>query len=69
MAAPDGRPLRGRVTIRPVEGPPIELAVDDHGDWAAPSPQDAGVVDGSRWWALVGLADCHAHLSGGQPGV
>jgi imidazolonepropionase-like amidohydrolase len=69
VGPPSGPPLRGRVTIRPVEGPAVELAVDERGHWAAPGPDDRGAVDGAAWWALVGLADCHAHLSGGQPGV
>jgi imidazolonepropionase-like amidohydrolase len=68
---PSDAPLpTGRVVIRPVDGAPVELAVDDQGRWAPPSSGDRGAgVDGSRWWALVGLADCHAHLSGGEPAV
>jgi imidazolonepropionase-like amidohydrolase len=57
------------LTIRPLDGPapgvPTELVVDDHGHWRAPGDAPPGeVIDSSRWWALVGLADCHAHLGG-----
>ena len=63
LAGPGGDPPRRRPAGQ-------ELTVGDDGHWATPSSADGGTgVDGSRWWALVGLADCHAHLSGGQPGV
>jgi imidazolonepropionase-like amidohydrolase len=53
------------LVIRPLDGPSIELGIGDDGRWVSPTSGRAGPeVDGSQWWALVGLADCHAHLGG-----
>src|SRR5688572_18378966 len=58
------------LTIRPLDEPPIELVIDDHGHFAAPADVAAtDEIDSAAWYALPGLADCHAHLSGGQVGA
>jgi imidazolonepropionase-like amidohydrolase len=57
------------LTIRPLDGPSTCLVVDDHGHFA--DPGDVAVtaeLDSGAWYALPGLADCHAHLSGGEVG-
>ena len=57
------------LTIRPLDGPPITLVVDDHGHFADPGEVAATEEIASEgWYALPGLADCHAHLSGGEVG-
>lgn len=56
---------RAGLTIRTLDGSPVELVVDDHGHWASPADVGASeVIDSGRWWAMIGLADCHAHLGG-----
>ncbi len=57
------------LTIRTLHGAVVELVVDDHGHFADPREVTPSVTwDTSRWIALPGLADCHAHLSGGEVG-
>ncbi|MDH4147153.1 MAG: amidohydrolase family protein [Acidimicrobiia bacterium] len=52
-------------TIRTLDGATCELAADEHGHWAAPGDvAGAAELPSGNWWALVGLADCHAHLGG-----
>ncbi|MFN0090598.1 MAG: amidohydrolase family protein [Acidimicrobiales bacterium] len=59
--------MRTGVTLRTLDGAVLELAID--GERFA--PPDAGPLDAeldtAGWWALPGLADCHAHL-GSEPG-
>lgn len=58
------------LTIRTLAGSTHELVVDDGGHFAHPGEvaPDA-VVDSGGWYALAGLADAHAHLSGGEVGA
>jgi Amidohydrolase family len=54
------------VTIRTLDGSSIETVVSD-GVFHRPDELRPDVeLDTSRWWALSGLADCHAHLSSNQ---
>jgi hypothetical protein len=58
------------LTIRPLDGPSTTLVVDDHGHFADPGDVAATEeIASERWYALAGLADCHAHLSGGEVGA
>lgn len=52
------------ITVRTLDGTSRELTVID-GHFR---PADESVdreMDSGRWWAVPGLADCHAHLGGG----
>ena len=57
--------MRLGLTIRTLDGVSRELTVVDGHFRPAGEPVDR-VVDSAGWWAVPGLADCHAHLSGGQ---
>ncbi len=57
--------MRLGLTIRTLDGTSRELTVADGHFRPAGEPVDVE-VDSGRWWAVPGLADCHAHLSGGQ---
>ena len=56
--------MRLGLTIRTLDGATRELTAADGHFGPAGQPVDAE-IDGSGWWAVPGLADCHAHLSGG----
>ncbi len=56
--------MRIGLTIRTLDGTSRELTVADGHFRPASEPVDAEVASG-QWWAVPGLADCHAHLSGG----
>jgi imidazolonepropionase-like amidohydrolase len=56
--------MRLGLTIRTLDGTSRELTVADGHFRPATEPVDTEVDTGS-WWAVPGLADCHAHLSGG----
>ncbi len=56
--------MRLGLTIRTLDGTRREVSVID-GHFR---PADESVdreIDSGRWWAVPGLADCHAHLGGG----
>ncbi len=58
--------MRLGVTIRTLDGKTTELVVAD-GHFRAPDQMAPDVeLDTSQWWAIPGLADCHAHLSSNQ---
>jgi imidazolonepropionase-like amidohydrolase len=52
------------LTIRTLDGVVRELTVVDGHFRGAGEPVDRE-LDTSSWWAVPGLADCHAHLGGG----
>lgn len=56
--------MRLGLTIRTLDGVSRELTVIDGHFRAAGEPVDRE-VDSAGWWAVPGLADCHAHLGGG----
>lgn len=57
------------LTLRTLDGAVVELVVDDHGHFADPATvTPTETWNTTRWFALPGLADCHAHLSGGEVG-
>lgn len=56
--------MRLGLTIRTLDGLSRELAVVDGHFRPAGEAVDVE-VDSANWWAVPGLADCHAHLGGG----
>ncbi len=56
--------MRIGLTIRTLDGSIRQLTVVDGHFRPADEPVDHE-VDSGGWWAVPGLADCHAHLSGG----
>ncbi|MCP3993309.1 MAG: amidohydrolase family protein [Actinomycetia bacterium] len=52
------------LTIRTLDGISRELTVVD-GHFREAGERVDREVDTSGWWAVAGLADCHAHLGGG----
>ncbi|MEM8926450.1 MAG: amidohydrolase family protein [Actinomycetota bacterium] len=56
--------MRIGLTIRTLDGTTRELSVVD-GHFRAPTEPVDVEVDSAAWWAVPGLADCHAHLGGG----
>jgi len=59
--------VRLGLTIRTLDGSTTELVVGDDGLFHAPgSLAPEAELDASGWWAIPGLADCHAHLSSNQ---
>lgn len=52
------------LTIRTLDGETRQLSVIDGHFRPADEPVDRE-IDSGGWWAVPGLADCHAHLSGG----
>ncbi len=57
------------LTIRTLDVTVHDLAIDDHGHFADPADVTLDRVwDTGRWYAVSGLADCHAHLSGDEVG-
>jgi imidazolonepropionase-like amidohydrolase len=56
--------MRYGCTIRTLDGTTRQLTAIDGHFRPAGEPVDVE-IDGSGWWAVPGLADCHAHLSGG----
>lgn len=56
--------MRLGLTIRTLDGVARELTVID-GHFRAAGEAVDRVVDTAGWWAVPGLADCHAHLGGG----
>lgn len=52
------------LTIRTLDGVSRELTVADGHFRPAAEPVDQE-IDSGGWWAVPGLADCHAHLGGG----
>lgn len=46
--------------IRPWRGAELRFSIED-GRWTEPGPEPE--LDLTRYWALPGLADCHAHLA------
>jgi imidazolonepropionase-like amidohydrolase len=56
--------MRIGLTIRTLDGSSRQLAVVDGHFRPADEPVDQE-IDSGQWWAVPGLADCHAHLSGG----
>ncbi len=63
-AALDLLGMRLGLTIRTLDGISRQLTVvDGH---FRPADEEVDVeIDSSNWWAVPGLADCHAHLGGG----
>ncbi len=57
--------MRLGLTIRTLDGAVRQLAVVDGHFRPADEAVDTE-IDGSDWWAVPGLADCHAHLTGGE---
>lgn len=57
--------MRLGLTIRTLDGTSRELTVADGHFRPAGEPVDVE-VDSGGWWAVPGLADCHAHLTGGE---
>ena len=57
--------MRLGLTIRTLDGATRELTVVD-GHFRPAGEAVDRVVDTSGWWAVPGLADCHAHLGGGN---
>ncbi len=57
--------MRLGLTIRTLDGATHELTVID-GHFRPAGEQVDRVVDTGGWWAVPGLADCHAHLGGGN---
>lgn len=58
--------MRLGLTIRTLDGTVRELTVIDGHFRPAGEAVDVE-VDSADWWAVPGLADCHAHLGGGHP--
>lgn len=56
--------MRLGLTIRTLDGTSREVSVVDGHFRAADEPVDVE-VESAGWWAVPGLADCHAHLGGG----
>lgn len=57
------------LTLRPLDGPPIDAVIGDDGHFADPATcTPTEQLDTGGWVALPPLADCHAHLSGGEVG-
>ncbi len=56
--------MRLGLTIRTLDGTSRELTVADGHFRPAGEPVDRE-IDSGGWWAVPGLADCHAHLTGG----
>ena len=56
--------MRLGLTIRTLDGTVREVSVVDGHFRAAGEPVDRE-IDTSSWWAVPGLADCHAHLGSG----
>ena len=56
--------MRLGLTIRSLDGTIRELTTADGHFRPAGEPVDRE-VDAAGWWAVPGLADCHAHLAGG----
>jgi imidazolonepropionase-like amidohydrolase len=54
------------LTIRRPGGTPYGLAVDGT-RFSTPDDRVTDEIDTSRWWALPGLADAHAHLTMQRP--
>ncbi|MGH8874270.1 MAG: amidohydrolase family protein [Acidimicrobiia bacterium] len=54
--------MRALLTIRPLAGEPFPLVVEEDRFVAPDGPIDRELDTGS-WYALPGLADCHAHLA------
>jgi imidazolonepropionase-like amidohydrolase len=50
------------LSLRPVDLAPLTVGVAGE-RYVAPGEIDAPHLDLTAWWALPGLADCHAHLS------
>ena len=57
--------MRLGLTIRTLDGVSREVTVIDGHIRPADEPVDH-VVESGDWWAVPGLADCHAHLGGGN---
>lgn len=55
--------MRTALTIRPLDGEPFELAIDGHHFAAVDDGPIDERLDTADWFAIAGLADCHAHLS------
>jgi imidazolonepropionase-like amidohydrolase len=53
------------MTVRTLDGERRELTVVDGHFRSADETVDR-FVDSAEWWAVPGLADCHAHLGGGN---
>ena len=56
--------MRLGLTIRTLDGISRELTVVDGHFRSSGEPVDRELAT-SQWWAVPGLADCHAHLGGG----
>ncbi len=56
--------MRLGLTIRTLDGVSRQLTVID-GHFRLPGETVDRELDTGRWWAVPGLADCHAHLGGG----
>ncbi|RLE16137.1 MAG: hypothetical protein DRJ28_02230 [Actinobacteria bacterium] len=50
------------ITIRPPEGDPYDLAIEDTG-FVEPDDRVTSHIETGHLWALPGLADAHAHLT------
>ncbi len=55
--------MRLGMTIRTLDGSSRQLSVID-GHFRPPDEAVDTEIDSSTWWAVPGLADCHAHLGG-----
>lgn len=56
--------MRLGLTIRTLDGISRELTVID-GHFRPPGEPVDRELNTGKWWAVAGLADCHAHLGGG----
>ncbi len=56
--------MRLGLTLRSLDGSSTELSVID-GHFRPPGEPVDRELDTTGWWAVPGLADCHAHLGGG----
>lgn len=54
--------MRTRLYVRPLDGEAKWLAIE--GTRFVDDDGSGEVLDTSRYWAIPGLADCHAHLAG-----
>jgi len=58
------------LSLHALDGTVNELLVDDTGHFAPPdSSPVTGEIDTAGWFALPGLADCHAHLNANHVGT
>src|SRR5690242_18248795 len=56
------------VRLRTLDGDVIELGVDDEHFVDAGNVAIDQTIDATRWYAMPGLADCHAHLNASEVG-